>query len=70
MKEYDTRVCEAIKKNPFAFVDALQKEAESADRHERPPWTYSLPLREAARVIANLLLTEEEWHKTSKEDKS
>lgn len=70
MKEYDTLVCEAVKKDPLAFVDALQKEAESADRSEHPSWAYALPLREAACVIANLLLTEEEWHKITKEDKS
>ena len=54
-KKYDTLVCEAVKRNPLKFVDILIEEAEGAGN-------YAPLLREAACVIANLLLTEEEWH--------
>lgn len=54
-KEYDTFVSIAVKKDPLAFVDILQEQAMEAEE-------YAPLLREAACVIANLLLTDEEWH--------
>lgn len=65
-KEYDTLVCSAIRKDPLSFVDILQKEAERAEKGERPSRDFSPVLREAACVVANLLLTDEEWHKIPK----
>lgn len=62
-KQYDTLVCSSIKKDPLAFVDILRKEAEFAEKGERPSWDFAPLLQEAACVIANLLLTDEEWHK-------
>lgn len=70
MKEYDTLVSSAVKKDPLSFVDILRKEAEEAEKVEHPSWDFAPLLREASCVIANLLLTEEEWHKITKEDKS
>ncbi|MEY8573673.1 hypothetical protein AALD01_04580 [Oscillospiraceae bacterium 21-37] len=70
MKDYDTLVSSAVKKDPLSFVDILQEEAERAEKSECKSQNLALLLREAACVIANLLLTEEEWHKITKEDKS
>lgn len=54
-KKYDTLVCEAVKRSPLEFVDVLIEEAKNAGDKE-------LLLREAACVIANLLLTDDDWH--------
>lgn len=69
MKEYDTLVSSAVKKDPLSFVDILREEAERAEKGEYKSQSLALLLREAACVISNLLLTEEEWHKITKEDK-
>ncbi len=55
MAKYDTQVSKAVKNSPLEFVDVLNGEAEAAGDMEPM-------LREAACVIANLLLTEEDWH--------
>lgn len=52
---YDTLVSEAVKRDPLKFVDILNQETASAGDKE-------CLLREASSVIANLLLTDEEWH--------
>lgn len=62
-KEYDTLVCSAVKKDPFGFVDILQRQAEVAEIGKCKSKDLAPLLREAACVIANLLLTEEDWHK-------
>lgn len=67
-KEYDTLVCSAVKKDPLAFVDILKGQAEVADKGECKSQDFALLLREAACVIANLLLTEEDWHKAAKKE--
>lgn len=54
-KKYDTLVCETVKRNPLEFVDILIDEAKDAS--DLAPL-----LREAACVIANLLLTDDDWH--------
>lgn len=56
-KEYDTLVCAAVKKDPLAFVDILQEEAGIAEKGECKSENLALLLREAACLIANLLLT-------------
>lgn len=65
-KEYDTLVCLAVKKDPLRFVDILREQAEVAEKGECKPKDFAPLLREAACVIANLLLTEEDWHETVK----
>ena len=65
-KEYDTLVSLAVKKDPLSFVDILRKEAELGEQGEHQSRDFTPILREAACVIANLLLTEEEWHKATK----
>lgn len=67
-KQYDTLVCSAVKNDPLAFVDILCKEAESAEKGEHPSWDFAPLLLESACVIANLLLTDEEWHRTVKKE--
>ena len=62
-KKYDTLVCDAVKRNPLEFVDILIKEAKGAGNYEPL-------LREAACVIANLLLTEDDWHQRPNGDLS
>ena len=62
-KTYDTLVCDAVKRNPLEFVDILIKEAKGAGN-------YKPLLREAACVIANLLLTEDDWHQRPSGDLS
>ena len=67
-KEYDTIVCSAVKKDPLGFVDILRNQAEVAEKGECKTQDFAPLLREAACVIANMLLTEEDWHKTVKEE--
>lgn len=67
-KEYDTLVCEAVRKAPLAFVDILREQADVAEKGECPSWDFAPLLREASCVIANLILTEEDWHKVAKEE--
>lgn len=55
--EYDTLMCNAVKSDPLGFVDILNQEAKSAPENLQPL------LKESACVIANLLLTDEAWHK-------
>lgn len=69
MKDYDILVSLAVKNDPLAFVGILREEAERAEKGECKSQNLALLLREAACVISNLLLTEEEWHKITKEDK-
>ncbi len=70
-KEYDTLVCLAVKKDPLGFVDILRSQAEVAEKGECKSQDFAPLLREAACVIANLMLTEEDWHKAIKrEEKS
>ena len=52
---YDTSVTEMVKNNPLAFVDKLN---EAASIYPEA----GAFLHEAAHVIANLLLTDEDWH--------
>lgn len=75
IRVYDTKVSETIKNDPLRFVDILIEEAESANALA-PILGYDLtaaanaPLfREAASVIANLLLTNEDWHDSCKGEK-
>lgn len=51
----DTLVSEAVKRSPLEFVEILHREAATAGKLEPL-------LHEAGCVIANLLLTDEEWH--------
>ncbi len=67
-RKYDTVVCSAVKKDPLAFVDILQREAESAEKSEHPSRDFAPLLHEAACIIANLLLTEEDWHRDVKRE--
>lgn len=60
--KYDTLVSMAVQKNPFEFIDILRQEAKRAGNRNMSPL-----LDEAACVIANLLLTDEEWHYMWKE---
>lgn len=62
-KTYDTLVCDAVKRSPLEFVDILIEEAKDAGNFEPL-------LREAACVIANLLLTEDDWHQRPNGDLS
>lgn len=70
IKDYDTLVCLAVKKDPLAFVDILRDQAEVAEKGECKSQNFAPLLREAACVVANLLLTEEDWHNVAKEEKS
>ncbi len=67
-KEYDTIVCSAVKKDPLGFVDILQGQAEVAEKGECKSQDFAPLLREAACIISNLLLTEEDWHKVDKKE--
>lgn len=67
-KEYDTLVCTAVKNNPLGFVDILRVEADVAEKYRCSPKYFAPLLREAACVIANLLLTEEDWHDAAKKE--
>lgn len=57
--KYDTSVCNAVKSDPLGFVDRLLQEANKAPDDLEPL------LKEAACVVANLLLTEESWQELS-----
>ena len=52
---YDTSVTKLVQNNPLAFVDRLNEAASIYPGAD-------VFLREAACVIANLLLTDEDWH--------
>lgn len=67
-KDYDTLVCTAVKNNPLGFVDILRTEAEVAEKYNCSSKNFAPLLREAACVIANLLLTEEDWHDVVKKE--
>lgn len=67
-KDYDTLVCSAVKKDPLGFVDILQTQADVAQKGECKPRDFAPLIREAACVIANLLLTDEDWHRVVKEN--
>ena len=70
IKDYDTLVCLAVKKDPLAFVDILRDQAEVAEKGECKSQNFAPLLREAACVVANLLLMKEDWHNIAKEEKS
>lgn len=70
IKDYDTLVCLAVKKDPLAFVDILRDQAEVAEKGECKSQDFAPLLREAACVVANLLLMKEDWHNIAKEEKS
>lgn len=55
--QYDTEIRDNIKNDPLGFVDMLKCQAP------RVPKQYRQLLEEAASVIANLLLTKEDWRK-------
>lgn len=70
IKDYDTLVCLAVKKDPLTFVDILRDQAEVAEKGECKSQDFAPLLREAACVVANLLLMKEDWHNVAKEEKS
>lgn len=60
-KEYDTQVCNSVRRNPYKFVDILRKSAETSKD--------CYLLLEAACLIANLLKTHD-ISESEKEDTS
>lgn len=55
-KDYDTRVCTAVRNTPWEFVDILNEVAHDLLSDEAEDEDVGLLIAEAACVIANLLM--------------